>query len=77
MGDFWESVDALTRLRGRIAAIDGPQKGRIELNGGVGAFFVPAKSGFHFGRDENRLVDCYLGFSYDGPRAWDVRVANS
>lgn len=51
--------------------------GAIYYRRGVGAFFVPAKSGFHFGRDENRLVDCYLGFSYDGPRAWDVRVANS
>jgi hypothetical protein len=71
--DFWESTDALLRLDGRIASIDGPQKGLVELNGGVKAFFVPAKSDFHFGRDENAPVNCYVGFSYDGPRAWDVR----
>ena len=25
------------------------------------------------GRDENVSIDCHLGFSYDGPRDWDVR----
>ncbi|MBM4328354.1 MAG: ATP-binding protein [Deltaproteobacteria bacterium] len=72
-GDFWESTDALIRLNGRIASIGGPQKGLVELNGGVKAFFVPAKSGFSFGRDENASVNCFVGFSYDGPRAWDVK----
>lgn len=71
--DFWESADALTRLDGRISSIDGPQKGSVELSGGVKAFLVPAKSGFQAGRDENAPVSCYLGFSYEGPRAWDVR----
>ena len=71
--DFWESTDALVRLKGRISSIDGPQKGSVELDEGVRAFFVPVKSGFHLGRDENAAVTCYLGFSYDGPRAWDVQ----
>ena len=71
--DFWESTEVLVRLSGRIRSIGGPQKGSVELSGGVEAFFVPAKSGFHGSRDENLLVDCYLGFSYDGPRAWGVR----
>ena len=71
--DFWESADALTRLDGRISSIDGPQKGSVELRGGIKAFLVPARSGLQAGRDENALVSCYLGFSYDGPRAWDVR----
>ena len=73
VGDFWETVNDLIRLEGRIGAIDGPQKGHVELSGGVKAFFVPAKSKVYFGRDENVHVECYLGFSYDGPRAWDVR----
>ena len=72
-GEFWGSVEALARLRGRVGSIDGPEKGRVELRGGVEAFFVPAKAGFHSSRDENVAVSCYLGFSYDGPRAWDVR----
>ncbi len=75
--DFWEFTGALIRLDGRIASIGGPQKGLIELDGGVTAFFVPAKSGSHFGRDENAPVICYLGFSYDGPRAWDVQLTGA
>ena len=73
--DFWESAGALARLDGRISSIDGPQKGSVELSGGVKAFLVPAKSGFQAGRDENAPVNCYLGFSYEGPRAWDVQPA--
>ena len=71
--NFWESTDALVRVNGRISSIDAPQKGFVELNGGIKAFFVPAKSGFQSGRDENVFVHFYLGFSYDGPRAWDVQ----
>jgi hypothetical protein len=70
--DFWERRNSLVRLPGTVASIDAPQKGTIELAGGVKAFFVPGKSDLHFGRDENASVTCYLGFSYDGPRAWDV-----
>ena len=73
VGNFWDSTDVLVRHHGRIRSINGPQKGTIELSGGVEAFFVPAKAGFHGSRDENVLVNCYLGFSYDGPRAWEVR----
>ena len=48
-----------------------PQAGFIELAGGLEAFFVPAKSRLHLG-SENTPVTVFLGFSYDGPRAWDV-----
>jgi len=74
--DFWGSAEILARVNGRIRSIDGPQKGIVELSGGVTAFFVPAKAGFHGSRDDNLSVDCYLGFSYDGPRAWEVRQAD-
>lgn len=73
--DFWEGATTLARLAGRVAAIDGPQKGTVELSGGVEAFFVPAKAGLHSGKDENLVVTCYLGFSYEGPRAWGVSAA--
>ena len=72
-GKFWDSVEPLVRIEGRVSEIGGPEKGAVETVGGVRAFFVPAKSGFNVGRDENVLVDCYIGFSYDGPRAWQVR----
>lgn len=70
--DFHESAGLLTRVEGRVKSIDGPQKGTIAITGGFEAFFVPARSDIHAGRDENTLVTCYLGFSYDGPRAWAV-----
>jgi len=71
--DFWESVGRLARIEGRIEKIDGPQAGRISIPGGLTAFFVPARSGHLPNKSENRLVDFYLGFSYDGPRAWEVQ----
>ena len=73
IADFWESPDALVRLHGRIREIGGPQRGEIELECGLRAFFVPGRSGFNTGRDESAPVTFYLGFSYDGPRAWDVQ----
>ena len=69
---LWKNRQLLARVEGRIASIDAPQKGKIELYNGQMVFFVPAIGGFHAGRDENRRVECFLGFSYDGPRAWDV-----
>jgi len=72
--DFWEGSARLSRMRGTIKSISGPEAGLIDVSGGVRAFFVPGKSGHSRGRDENRTVDCFLGFSYDGPRAWEVRT---
>ena len=65
--DFWDDTGPLVRVKGKIKSIGGPQKGIVEVNGAVDAFFVPAKAGFYEGRDENVSVDFYLGFSYDGP----------
>ncbi len=70
--NFWERTGYLERVRGRIAGIKGPQAGQIEVEGGLIAFFVPAHGGYARGRSENKLVDFYLGFSYDGLRAWEV-----
>lgn len=69
--DFWENIKPLTRASGRVARINGPQAGLIELAGGLRAFFVPAKSGLLRG-SENTPVSAFVGFSYDGLRAWDV-----
>jgi tetratricopeptide (TPR) repeat protein len=73
--DFWARSDRLERLNGTIVTISGPEAGIVELPSGVRAFFVPGKSGHLKGRDENRGVSFCLGFSYDGPRAWEVRSA--
>ena len=69
---FWENTEPLARVRGRVARISGPQAGLVEFSGGLEGFFVPAKAGFPVG-SENTPVSAFLGFSYDGPRAWSVR----
>ncbi|WP_163030388.1 hypothetical protein [Pseudomonas viridiflava] len=73
-GEFFESSTLLRRVSGRVKSIDGPHKGVIEVDGGIGAFFVPGKADIHAGRDENATVTFYLGLSYDGPRAWEVNL---
>ncbi len=71
--NFWEKPTRLERVQGRIAKIEAPQTGTIEVNGGLYAFYVPALGG-GYSRDRlNRLVDFYLGFSYDGLRAWNIK----
>jgi hypothetical protein len=70
--EFREFPGLLARVEGRVKSIDGPQKGVIAVSGGIDAFFVPARSDIHAGRDENVLASCYIGFSYDGLRAWAV-----
>jgi hypothetical protein len=62
----------LDRVDGRIAKIDGPHSGVIEVTGGLTALFVP-RSDFSRGRSENQSLTTSIGFSYDGPRAWLVQ----
>ena len=71
--DFWQIVQPLSRVRGRISRIRGPEAGHIEVTSSLSAFFVPAKAGYALGRSENQAVDFYLGFSYEGLRAWEVK----
>ncbi|HRQ41027.1 MAG TPA: hypothetical protein PLD25_24185, partial [Chloroflexota bacterium] len=76
----------LARIPGKVAKISSPKAGWVELRCGLRAFFTPgherdARShkgsplieGFVKGRDENIDVDFYLGFSYDGLRAYEVK----
>jgi tetratricopeptide (TPR) repeat protein len=71
--EFWESTGSLARVSGRIAKIDAPQAGQIEVKGGLPAFFVPGRGDYARGRSENQRVTFFLGFSYDGLRAWEVK----
>ena len=68
---FWENTKPLARVHGRVARINGPQAGLIELAGGLKAFFVPARFNLSRG-SENTPIQAFLGFSYDGPRAWSI-----
>lgn len=71
---FWSNTKPLLRINGNVSRIHAPQSGEIELMRGIKAFFAPAVAGMSLGRDENRLVSFYLGFSYEGLRAWSVQA---
>lgn len=69
---FWTIPFSLARVRGIIEDIQSPQAGRIRVSGGrLSAFFTP-KVDFLETRDINAPVEFYLGFSYEGLRAWEV-----
>lgn len=70
--NFWQDVKLLRRVDGIITQIRGQEAGTIEV-AGMKAFFVPGVSGHSFGQAENRKVTFFLGFSYDGLRAWSVK----
>lgn len=72
---FWRDTSALVRMQGRVAEIRAPQAGYIDIQG-IRAFFVPTKADLEKGRDDNRLVSGFLGFSHDGPRLWEVRLSD-
>ena len=74
---FRSNTEHLRAVRGRIAQIRHQGSGEIELASGLRAFFVPSSGavpgGYIAGQDIGREVEFYLGFSYDGLRAWSVR----
>ena len=73
--DFYENIQLLERQDGIIKEIKKPESGKIELSScGLQVFFVPARAQVYKGRDENKAVTLYLGFSYDGLRAWDAKL---
>lgn len=65
---------ALEYVTGTIDSIDGPQSGKVRLGTQTVAFFNPGTR-FHPTNDINRQVRFYLGFSYEGLRAWHVEPA--
>jgi hypothetical protein len=75
--EFWTNTSPLARVGGRVARIEGPQAGQIEIEAGLKVFFVPGRGHYSRGRSENQAVSFYLGFSYDGLRAWEVRDLES
>jgi len=73
--EFFAGVQKLGRVVGRIDEIKSPQAGTILVDG-MPAFFVP-RSEFRRAADTNRLVTAFIGFSYEGLRAWNVKSADS
>jgi tetratricopeptide (TPR) repeat protein len=69
--DFWSNTGSLRQLEGIVSDYKGPQAGEIELSGGQEAFFVPGAADLD-ARSLNTRVRFFLGFSYEGLRAWSV-----
>lgn len=69
---IWNDTARLKSMEGTINSIDGPTAGYIELKSGLKAFFVPGRD-YSKGKDENCKLECFIGFSYSGLRAWGVK----
>ncbi|MFC8294462.1 helix-turn-helix domain-containing protein [Streptomyces sp. NPDC057242] len=69
--NFFTNSQVLTRVEARVTKFNGPQSGELSI-GGVTAFYVPARADHQF-RSLHQKVTCYVGFSYEGLRAWEVR----
>src|SRR5207247_1518912 len=77
--DFYEQENRLTRLSGKIISVERPEAGWIDLDCGLRAFFTPQRrvvgySNFYRNKDEKTPVDFYIGFTYEGLRAWRVHA---
>lgn len=73
---FIENPDKskLIKLKGIVARYNRAQEGFIEVeNCGLQVFYQPGKAG-HFSTDVNKTkVEFYLGFNYNGARAFEVK----
>ncbi|MET9117321.1 hypothetical protein ABZX38_24435 [Streptomyces longwoodensis] len=68
---FWSRPQELVRVSGIITEIKSPQSGRLRIRQGrLPAFFTP-RNQFRQTRDVEKPVEFYLGFSYEGLRAWE------
>ena len=73
--NFWSNANSLTRVQGVVSEVRGPERGTLQIDG-MSCFFVPgARREDPISKDSvNRRVDFYVGFSYSGVRAWDVKL---
>lgn len=74
---FFKNTKPLCRITGKVGQIAPHSQSGTLLIGDIEAFFVPAVSKLLPGKDENKRVSFFLGFSYDGLRAWSVELEDS
>ena len=75
--DFFNNYSNLLQVKGRVSAIKNFGKGILVLDCGLEVFFTPSKFGLAPGFDENKIVNFFLSFSYDGPIAWVIPSQNT
>lgn len=73
---FFENpnLSMITKLKGRVVVYNRPQEGFIEVEGsGIRAIYQPGRFGhYHSDAEAGTRVEFYLGFNYDGARAFLV-----
>ncbi|EHQ24265.1 P-loop NTPase [Mucilaginibacter paludis] len=64
----------LYRVNGKVVKYNRPQEGFIEIAGsGILVIYQPGKFGhYHSDAEKGTLVECYIGFNFDGARAFQV-----
>jgi tetratricopeptide (TPR) repeat protein len=72
---FWTDTQVLESVTGVICPFDNPQSGSIRVSQKLTAFFVPGEK--FRSVDVSKIVHFYLGFSYDGLRAWQVEFGSA
>jgi hypothetical protein len=72
-----KGVFPLLEVKGTISNIYSNQNGKIKLEYGLEAFFVPYIGGFIQGKDETTEVKFNIGFRHTGLRAWNVQRINT
>jgi cold shock CspA family protein len=65
------SDEKLVRIGATIGHIETPRRGWIKIGEKIDAFFTPRQ--FFRGQDEGQEVTFYLGFTFEGPRAYDPK----
>ncbi|MDV6169171.1 hypothetical protein R1T16_12115 [Flavobacterium sp. DG1-102-2] len=73
---FFMDYSSLKKLEGKVIKYNRPQEGFIEVKGtGIKAIYQPAKFGhYHTDAEKGTKVEFYLGFNYDGVRAFEVKT---
>lgn len=69
---LWNKYHLLEEVTARVHKISGSQSGKLMIDS-IEAFFVPGPD-IKQSRDINKEVTCLIGFSYDGLRAWNVKL---
>ncbi len=72
----YDDFSSLMLVDGVITNIYSRQQGKIKLECGLEAFFVPYHGDFLESRDATLEVSFYVGFRHDGLIAWNVRRKN-
>lgn len=74
--NFFQNTEKLMLVEGVISNVYSRSNGKIKLDCGLDAFFVPQKGGFER-KDETKKVKFFISFRHSELHAWEVREADA